>query len=265
MRNRHRSPSLSRRSLLSRGPAALATVAIALSPSDATRAGSRPPDSLERGEGEILGQGEFRYRANRFWGVLDRQRYPVQDCHGISEDRHGRIVTLTNHVRNNLIAYDKGGGFLAAWETRFPGPHGLDIVDNGGQDQYWITDQVSQVVSVCTAEGKELLHVGPEALASVYPDLSKYHPTNTATLPDGDFFIADGYGSSLIHHFDPEGRYISSFGGEGKGPEKLNTPHAVWIDTRSGKTTVTCDRSREQCVEMVLAQGRVAKCGLAGR
>jgi peptidylamidoglycolate lyase len=235
MKSEHRSASLSRRSLLTRGPVALATATAALSASSTTRAASRQPDSPRSGEGEILGQGEFRYRANRFWGVLDRQRYPVQDCHGISEDRHGRIVTLTNHMRNNLIAYNKGGGFLAAWETRFPGAHGLDIVDHGGQDQYWITDQTSQEVSVRTAGGKELLHVGPEALASAYPDLSKYHPTNTATLPDGDFFIADGYGSSFIHHFDPAGRYISSFGGEGEGPEKLNTPHAVWIDTRSGK------------------------------
>jgi len=79
---------------------------------------------------------------------------PVQDCHGISGDRHGRIVTLTNHTRNNLLAYNKDGVFLAAWETRFPGAHGLDIVDHQGQDQYWITDQNRQLVSVCTAEGR---------------------------------------------------------------------------------------------------------------
>ena len=234
MKSDHRSPSLSRRCLLTRGPVALATATAALSGSN-TWAAPHRADSPKNRESEILGQGEFRYRANRFWGVLDRERYPVQDCHGIAEDRQGRIVTLTNHTRNNLIAYNKGGGFLAAWETRFPGAHGLDIVDHGGQDQYWITDQNSQVVSVCAADGKELLHVGPEALTSAYPDLTKYHPTNTATLPDGDFFIADGYGSSFIHHFDPTGRYISSFGGEGTGPEKLKTPHAVWIDTRSGK------------------------------
>ena len=109
MRNQHRSPSLSRRSLLTRGSATLATAAMALAPNKATWATTRQPDSAKVCEGEILGQGDFRYRANRFWGVLDRQRYPVQDCHGISEDRHGRIVTLTNHARNNLIAYEKGG------------------------------------------------------------------------------------------------------------------------------------------------------------
>jgi len=66
----------------------------------------------------------------------------------------------------------------------------------------------------------------------VYPDISKYHPTNTATLPDGDFFIADGYGSSFIHHFDPTGRYISSFGGEGEARRSLRLP------TRCGSTTL---------------------------
>ena len=205
MKNEHQPLCLSRRSLLTQGPVALATAAASLSRSSAWAA-PHQANCPKRAEGEILGQGEFRYRANRFWGVLDRRRYPVQDCHGISGDHHGRIVTLTNHTRNNLIAYDKGGNFLAAWETRFPGAHGLDIVDHEGQDQYWITDQYRQLVSVCTAEGKELLHVSSEAVASVYPDLSKYHPTNTATLPDGDFFIADGYGSSFIHHFDPAGR-----------------------------------------------------------
>ena len=234
MKSAHGPLSRLRRSLLTRGAVALTAAAVSGSGGEAW-GGTHRVDSRQSADGEILGQGQFRYRANRFWGMLDRQHYPVQDCHGIAEDRHGRIVTLTNHTRNNLIAYNKNGGLLAAWETRFPGAHGFDIVDHGDEDQYWITDQNRQLVSVCTAEGKELFHVSREALTSVYPDLTKYHPTNTATLPDGDFFIADGYGSSFIHHFDPAGRYISSFGGEGEAPEKLKTPHAVWIDNRSGK------------------------------
>jgi hypothetical protein len=167
----------------------------------------------------------------------------VKDCHGISEDRNGRIVLLTNDTHNNLIAYSKAGQLAQAWENRFPGAHGFDIVDHQGEDQYWITDHTRQAVSVCTADGRELLRVDPETLKSKYPDLSKYHPTNTATLPDGDFFISDGYGSSFVHHFDPKGRYISSFGGKGDAPENLDTPHAVWIDTRSGKPLLlVCDR-----------------------
>ena len=197
-------------------------------------------------EGEILGQGDFRYRAHRHWGLLDRVDYPVKDCHGITGDREGHIVLLTNDTHNNLIAYDKSGKFLAAWENRFPAAHGLDICDHQGEDRYWITDHDVQCVSMCTADGHELRRVGPDALAPKYPNLNKYHPTNSAVTADGDFFVSDGYGSSFVHHFDPDWRYISSFGGPGDAPSNLNTPHAVWIDTRSGKPSLlVCDRSNE--------------------
>jgi hypothetical protein len=230
----------SRRALLVQGAAAF-TAAAASAPYGV--AADPVPASCGNGDGEILGQGEFRYRARRLWGLLDHRKYPVKDCHGISEDQNGRIVLLTNDTHNNLIAYSPTGSLSRAWEHRFPGAHGFDIVHLNGEDQYWITDHTRQLVSVCTAEGRELLQVGAEALKARYPDQAKYHPTNTATLPDGDFFISDGYGSSFVHHFDPQGRYLSSFGGKGGAPENLDIPHAVWIDRRSGKPLLlVCDR-----------------------
>jgi peptidylamidoglycolate lyase len=234
------SGSCSRRALLLRSAAVL-TAAAATAPSHTATAGL--PSDSGSGDGEILGQGNFRYRAHRLWGHLDHTRYPVKDCHGISGDRNGRIVLLTNDTHNNLIAYNAAGGLVRAWESRFPGAHGLDVVGDHGVDQYWITDHTLRLVSVRDYEGKELLHVGPEALKAKYPDLSRYRPTNTATLPDGDFFVSDGYGSSFVHHFDPKGRYISSFGGKGDAPENLEIPHSVWIDRRSGKPLLlVCDR-----------------------
>jgi peptidylamidoglycolate lyase len=195
---------------------------------------------------DILGQEHFRYRAQRCWGRLDRKHYPVKDCHGITEDRNGRIIMLTNDTHNNLIAYEKNGKFLAAWENRFPAAHGLKIEDHNGQDRYWITDHDLQCVSINTASGRELLRLGADLVASKYPDLRKYHPTNAAFTPEGDFFISDGYGSSFVHHFDPQGRYISSFGGVGDAPSNLDEPHAVWIDTRSDKPMLlVCDRGHE--------------------
>jgi hypothetical protein len=60
-----------------------------------------------------------------------------------------------------------------------------------------------QCLSIITADGHELRRIGPDVVAAKYPDFSKYHPTNAAVTPDGDFFISDGYGSSFIRHFDP--------------------------------------------------------------
>lgn len=207
---------------------------------------ARRAEAADCAVAETLGQGAFRYRADRYWGRLDRTRYPVADCHGICEDRAGRIVMLTNDTHNNLIAYSRAGRFRAAWETRFPAAHGFDIVEHGDEEQYWITDHDRQLVSICTPDGRELRSIGPEAVAARYPDITHYHPTNSATLPDGQCYVSDGYGSSYVHHFDPDGRYIASFGGEGDAPEQLRTPHAVWIDTRSGKPLLlVCDRSHD--------------------
>jgi hypothetical protein len=237
----------SRRSLLRGTTVALAVAGLGVGDRTASVLDSTTPQkNSEPCDGELLGQSPFRYRAYRHWSVLDRARYPVRDCHGIAEDRNGRIVLLTNDTHNNLIAYDKEGKFNIAWEKRFPTAHGLEIEDHRGEDRYWITDHDVQCVSVCTADGRELHRAGPEALAGKYPDLKKYHPTNSAVMPDGDFFISDGYGSSLVHHMDPDGHYISSFGGTGTTPANLSTPHAVWIDTRSGKPSLlVCDRGNE--------------------
>jgi hypothetical protein len=178
--------------------------------------------------------------------LLDRAHYPVKDCHGITEDRNGRIVLLTNDTRNNLIAYDKKGKCTSAWETRFPAAHGLEIEDHQGEDRYWITDHDLQCLSINTSDGRVLRRIGPDAVAHKYPNINSYHPTNSAFTADGDFFISDGYGSSFVHHFDPQGHYISSFGGVGPAPSNLSEPHAVWIDARSGKPSVlVCDRGNE--------------------
>lgn len=242
-----RSSKLSRRSLLSGTAQSLAAAGVLSGfQLDKLRAEEHSDSSSTACDGEVLGQGALRYRAQRHWGQLDRAHYPVKDCHGMTEDRNGRIVLLTNDTHNNLIAYDKSGKFMAAWETRFPTAHGLEIEDHHGEDRYWITDHDVQCLSINTADGHELRRIGPEAVAAKYPDISKYHPTNTAFTADGDFFISDGYGSSFIHHFDPQGRYISSFGGPGNTPANLNEPHAVWIDTRSAKPSVLiCDRGNE--------------------
>src|SRR5262249_54358451 len=162
VRSRVMTKVVSRRELISRGAGLAAAGTL-----PAASGGEHPTaDRGTRTDGEILGQGRFRFRANSTWGRLNPDEYPVRDCHGISADRNGRIVLLTNETRNNLIAYSKNGLCLEAWEHQFRGAHGLDIVDRGGEDQYWITDRSQQVVSVRKADGRELLRVGPEAVAS---------------------------------------------------------------------------------------------------
>ena len=237
---------MKRRTFLAGGAAAVAGAL-----GSGCAAARRPDAAIEPGAAspgdEILGQGSFRYRLDSAWGKLDRARYPVNDCHAVTEDREGRLLLLTNDTRNNIIAYDRSGQAVRAWEHRFENAHALRPRDRGGDEQLWLTDYGVQVVVLCAPDGRELRRVGPEAVAAKYPDISKYRPTNVAVMPDGDFFVSDGYGSHFIHHFDPDWRYVSTFGGVGDAPEQLRQPHAVYVDTRGARPSLlVCDRAHAQ-------------------
>lgn len=60
-------------------------------------------------------------------------------------------------------------------------------------------------------------------------------PTNFAFLPDGGFFLADGYGAYVIHRYDAQGQWIGCFGGPGEGQGTFATPHGLWIDSRGSE------------------------------
>lgn len=197
------------------------------------------------GEEPLLGQGAFRYRVLRGWGQLDRAETPVEDCHAITENRAGQIVLLTNDTRNNIIVYTKDGGFVSKRENRFPKAHALEF-SAGGDELLWITD-TGGVIALCAPDGRELKRITPDAVAAKYPDITKYSPTNVAVMPDGDFFVSDGYGSHYIHHFDPSWTYVKTFGGAGEAPEHLRQPHAVYLDQRRGRPELlVCDRANQK-------------------
>jgi hypothetical protein len=63
-----------------------------------------------------------------------------------------------------------------------------------------------------------------------------YAPTATAVDEErlagsGDVWVADGYGSSLVHRFDSSGRHVSVLSGE-EGAGRFDCPHALLLDRR---------------------------------
>ena len=49
-----------------------------------------------------------------------------------------------------------------------------------------------------------------------------YNPTNVAIAPNGDIYVADGYGSYFVNQYTSKAEYIRSFGGRGSEPGKLD-------------------------------------------
>lgn len=198
--------------------------------------------SPKKNKGPEVGHGAFRYRVDKTWGIQDPAQIPVKDCHEMVMDRRKRLILATNHPKNNIIIYDKSGKVLKTWTLNLPGAHGLTLTTEGGEEFLFITDTDINKVYKTTLDGKVLLELN--APKEVYDDTAKFKPTETTVAPNGDFYVADGYGESYIIQYNHKGEYIRHWGGKGDGPEQFDCCHGITLDTRFPNDPVLLITSR---------------------
>lgn len=190
----------------------------------------------------IIGHGDYTYRVNKEWGVLDPTNVPVQNCHEMVQDAQGRLILATDHVKNNIIIYDRSGKVLDTWTLDLIGAHGLTIATEGEEQFLFITDSELNKVVKTTLDGKVLFEINYPKEIATYEEQAKgnertaasfFKPTEVAVAPNGDFYVADGYGLDYIIRYDSKGNYISHFGGKGDDATQLQNAHGVTLDTRN--------------------------------
>ena len=151
----------------------------------------------------IVGHGDFRYKVDKKWGIQDPSKFPVNDCHEMVFDKKNRIFMTTTHPKNNILIYDISGKILGSWGTEYPGAHGLTINDEGGEEFLYITDTETHKVCKTTLDGNKVLEINTPKEIDSYVKKNQFKPTETAIAPNGDIYVADGYGLdfilSLIH------------------------------------------------------------------
>lgn len=194
----------------------------------------------------IIGHNSHKYKVDMSWGNLDPDVVPVKDCHEMVQDAKGRIVLLTNHTKNNIIIYDKDGNLLETWGTTYPGAHGLTLFHENGEDFLFITDTERNQVIKTTIDGKELFTVEYPKETGKYTKKEEFKPTETAVLPNGEFYVADGYGLQYIIHYDRNGKVLNVFGGRGEGDENFNNAHGICLDDRDKDNPVLLITARQQ-------------------
>ena len=90
-------------------------------------------DLFARDKGPVYGHNGMRYSLDKAWSRADKDRFPVNDCHEMAQDKKGRIILLTNETKNNILIYDTKGKLLDSWGHVFPGAHGLTLHAEGGR------------------------------------------------------------------------------------------------------------------------------------
>jgi hypothetical protein len=177
------------------------------------------------------------YRVVDDWEKLP-EGWSHPDVAGVAVEAQDRVY-LFCRAEHQVIVYDRDGNFLASWDERmrFVRPHGILIAPDG---YLFLTDDHDHTVRKFTADGRLLLTLGSpgqpsdtgytgglETVTRAGPPFNR--PTNVALAENGDLYVADGYGNARVHHFDPDGRLLHSWGWPGAGPGQFNLPHGICI------------------------------------
>jgi hypothetical protein len=198
----------------------------------------------------IIGEGEHRYECIHGWGKLP-DNFQWQTTHGVTVDENGLVyIKQQGHgdkpASDTILVFDPAGKFVRSFGKGYhPGGHGIDIRKEGSEEFLYLCDIAHGQVIKADLMGKEVWKIGFPKEPGVYGKGKAYKPTNLAFAPDGGFYVADGYGSNYIHQYDKDAKWIRTWGGGGKDPGKMQTPHGIWLDNRPGRETslVVADRA----------------------
>ena len=126
---------------------------------------------------------------------------------------------------------------IESWEQHnklFVRPHRVLVSPYDPDRHIWLVDDGAQMIYKFTRDGKLVMSLGEFKVAG--NDEKHFgRPTDIAWLPDGTFFISDGYTNTRVVKFDRTGKYVTAWGMRGTPPNEtrpnyMNTVHAIVTD-----------------------------------
>jgi len=139
--------------------------------------------------------------------------------------------------RNCLYTLDANGKVKerwAQWDTLCegsagPGPHRVRISPYDPEHRVWVINETFQQIYVFSNDGSKLVKTLGEKNVAGTDGTHFGRPQDVAFLPDGRILVADGLDNHRVMILDRDAKYISEFGGSGKGPGQFNGVHAVAV------------------------------------
>lgn len=178
----------------------------------------------------VTGNGPHRFELQRAWGDPgDKAFGPTHG--GVVILPSGEIACSTDNKSVGIAVFSPEGEFVRSF-GKFK-THSLDLHEEDGESIIWATDLDTHTAYKMNLEGEKLLELFPPEEVVYNP--SHWNPTGTAVAPDGSIYVADGYSSSKIFRFDPEGNFIQAFGGRGNREDQFSCAHGLALETRHGE------------------------------
>jgi sugar lactone lactonase YvrE len=142
---------------------------------------------------------------------------------------------------HSIIVVDRTGKLVDHWpqaEAFFNhkgarGPHKIKMSPYDPEKHVWIFDDNLHQIHKFTYDGKLVMTLGERGK----PGRDGNHfnrPTDIDWLPDGTFFISDGYVGTRVAKFDKDGKFLFDWGTAPKdpnnpGPNEFDTVHSIAI------------------------------------
>ena len=128
------------------------------------------------------------------------------------------------------------------------GPHKIKMSPYDPEKHVWVIDDNLHQIFKFTYDGKLVMTLGQMGVEGRGPNTFA-RPTDIAWLPDGTFFISDGYHGKRVAKFDKDGKFLMDWGSapadpKNPGPNEWNTVHSIAI-SKDGRIYVA-DRGHER-------------------
>ncbi|REK06728.1 MAG: hypothetical protein DWQ37_22015 [Planctomycetota bacterium] len=211
---------------------------------------SPPGSSGARGSSRTL-----RFEVQPAWQQIPPE-ITLGEVPGVATDSAGNVY-LFNRGEHPVVVCDRHGTFLRTWgEGVFARPHGITI---GPDDAVYCVDDLGHNVHKFTLAGERVFSLGsgrPAATGARGLDYRTIErpsgpfncPTALAIAPNGELYVADGYGNARVHRFSPEGELIASWGTPGAEPGQFHLPHGIAVDRQGRVVVADRENSRLQWV-----------------
>jgi hypothetical protein len=156
---------------------------------------------------------------------------------------------------HSIFVVDGQGNLVQEWPhldrlfSQLPcgrGPHQIKISPYDKEKHVWIFDDQLHMIYRFTYDGKLVHSKGQLGVRGRGPNTFD-RPTDIAWLPDGTYFISDGYGGNRVAKYGPDDKFIMDWGMPTKdpnnpGPNEFDTVHSVAVS--ADRKVFVIDRGR---------------------
>lgn len=184
--------------------------------------------------------GERSYRVERWWGQMPAgTSLGLVSTLAVASDG---AVLVSQRNDASVVVFEPSGAFRMIWgEGELADPHGINI---GPADRVLLVDRDAHEVQIRSTAGEPIGTLGQRHRPRFQAPFN--HPTSAFEAPDGETYVADGYGNSAVHRFAPDGSHLATWGRPGQGPGEFSTPHSIWVDRQDRVLVADRENNRVQ-------------------